>query len=68
MSFKRELFRTSVMLTVLYGSKVWATIKKVCVLVAVAKRRTERFVTETNLVNMKANEWLREVTKLGEIE
>uniref|UniRef100_A0A0M3ILK7 Endonuclease-reverse transcriptase n=1 Tax=Ascaris lumbricoides TaxID=6252 RepID=A0A0M3ILK7_ASCLU len=50
--------------TILYGSETWVTTKKVRRLLTVAERRMERIMTGIKLVQRKANEWFRGVTKV----
>uniref|UniRef100_A0A0M3HWZ1 Endonuclease-reverse transcriptase n=1 Tax=Ascaris lumbricoides TaxID=6252 RepID=A0A0M3HWZ1_ASCLU len=49
---------------ILHGSETWVTTKKVRKLLAVAERRMEGIMTGIKLVQRKANEWLRGVTKV----
>ena len=67
MKFKRKLFNMVILPCFVYGSETWALRKKDRQRLAVAQRKMERRMVGVTLMERKTNEWLKNVTKLKDV-
>ena len=67
MKHKRKLFNMVILPSFVYASETWALHKGDRKSLAVAQRKMERRMAGVTLLDRKSNEWLRNVTKVDDV-